>query len=294
LKQRADHALLVNGQKVVDVSTGLIASADSLASIDVNLSVRSSLDLKNARFLLRGGNEIKLSFEYPPVRASDTNGSDLNIRLPGTEPAHIIGTGSTLDLNGDGDPDVTLGQPAISLLTLSTGAGNDTVDLTKLTTLAIRKLPAALAMRVNLGAGNDTFRGSSAPEEVYGEAGADHLFGNGGDDWLVGDDGNDTIWGGPGRDGIAGANGNDLIHGGPGADMVGGGRGSDHVWGDAGNDIVGGGPDKDWLYGGTGSDEIYNDHTSEHVINCGPGDDLIKIVWPGSRSCERAEFKQNQ
>lgn len=64
--------------------------------------------------------------------------------------------------------------------------------------LAPGQLP--LGVSVQLGASDDTYVGTDAPDKISGGAGNDVLSGAGGDDLLSGDSGNDQLYGGAGND----------------------------------------------------------------------------------------------
>ncbi len=91
------------------------------------------------------------------------------------------------------------------------------------------------ALRVDLGAGNDDFKGADSAESVVGGPGNDTIAMAGGDDTVDAGDGNDTIDGGNGRDAIHAGAGDDLLDGGafeqPAADVIDGGPGNDKAEG---------------------------------------------------------------
>ncbi len=96
--------------------------------------------------------------------------------------------------------------------------GNDQIDSSA----------GAIAGIVDLGLGNDTYRGGAGRDRVTGDNGDDTIFGNGGNDLLLGGGNDDTLDGGSGNDGLFGETGNDTIIT----------RGGDHIDGGSGNDIV--------------------------------------------------------
>ncbi len=99
---------------------------------------------------------------------------------------------------------------------------------------------------VDMGFGNDTFRGSYLGDRVTGNRDADVLEGWGGRDLLLGGEGNDTLTGGVGNDGLFGEAGDDLLRT-DGGDEALGGTGNDRfmtsdfgfarILGGAGRDI---------------------------------------------------------
>lgn len=76
---------------------------------------------------------------------------------------------------------------------------------------------------LNLGEGNDTFRGSLTDDQIFGGGGDDDLSGNSGDDTLSGGAGNDTLNGGAGDDVFLSGTGDagfDSLQGGLGNDTL--------------------------------------------------------------------------
>ncbi|MDD4888483.1 MAG: FG-GAP-like repeat-containing protein [Phycisphaerae bacterium] len=117
---------------------------------------------------------------------------------------------------------VTVGA-GIGLVNVSTLAGDDTVDLTNLTT----GVPTA----IDGGDGNDTLTGTPGVDYLRGGFGNDSLFGLAGADTLDGGPGNDLLNGGLGDDMILygdnsdtgtwnGGDGNDTVEGGDGTDVL--------------------------------------------------------------------------
>jgi Ca2+-binding RTX toxin-like protein len=115
--------------------------------------------------------------------------------------------------------------------------------------------------------------------------------------WKVLDAGDHDFAGGPASDELLGHHGSDAISGGAGADIL---------WGDW--DPIGNGTGQhDMLSGGPGDDHIYSSHGHNRIragsgddtvwafygrgtIDCGPGDDLLRVRLVNryrTRSCER-------
>ena len=113
--------------------------------------------------------------------------------------------------------------------------------------------------RIDLGDGDDLFRGGAFDETAKGGAGADRMFGGSGDDRLEGGVGEDVLRGQAGDDVLLGGGGNDLMIGGRGDDVLKGGGGADVLRGDGGDDE---------LTGGTGGDTF--------IFRGGFGHDVIK------------------
>jgi Ca2+-binding RTX toxin-like protein len=89
---------------------------------------------------------------------------------------------------------------------------------------------------VDLGDGNDRFKGGGGDETVSGGAQRDRLFGGFGNDRLNGNGGNDLLIGDSGSDRLYGYAGNDYLDGGSSGDRLEGGEGADTLVGQGGND----------------------------------------------------------
>ena len=141
------------------------------------------------------------------------------------------------------------------------------------------------------GAGNDTIRGTKAPDVIYAGGGNDRVSGLGGNDRICGGPGNDTIDGGAGVDRVdggggrdhitgfrapdklAGGPGNDFINGQKGSDRIRGGGGRDHLVGDKGNDRLAGGSGDDLVDGSLGDDKQLSGGGGSDVVIGGAGSD---------------------
>ncbi|MGA2229987.1 MAG: FG-GAP-like repeat-containing protein [Tepidisphaeraceae bacterium] len=137
----------------------------------------------------------------------------------------------------------------VSLVSLSGGAGNDSINVKPGVPLAI----------VNGNGGNDTINASnSAQDFLLGGAGNDLIEGVGGGVSANGGGGNDTI--------LAGAGNGATLNGGAGDDSVAGGPGSDLLIGGAGvNTLVGGtGLGQDTIMANPGDSVIPNNAQVEY------------------------------
>lgn len=120
----------------------------------------------------------------------------------------------TLDLTGSANAKIK------STFTANTGAGND--DIT------VHEYNGKIAAKIYGGDGNDTLTADSKSAVVfYGGNGNDTLNGGSGADKLYGESGNDLLKGGSGSDSLDGGIGNDILYGGYGADTMTGGLGAD-------------------------------------------------------------------
>lgn len=102
--------------------------------------------------------------------------------------------------------------------------------------------------------GNDSLRGGSFSDEIYGHGDNDTLIGGGGGDLLVGGTGLDSLYGGAGNDVLNGGADNDQVFGGLGNDVLNGNAGNDRIFGQAGDDTLIGGLGNDLMIGGDGAD----------------------------------------
>ena len=159
----------------------------------------------------------------------------------------------------------------------------DLGDRDDMLTLQGLDLPAT----VLAGDGADLIETGSAPDIVDAGPGIDTVIGRGGDDEITGGEGGDLLQGGDGADGLDGQGGDDVamgqvgsgdsLVGGLGRDLLLGGGGRDTLEGDAGADALFGGAGADRLEGGAGDDQLTDTDASSGVVNCGPGDDSVRV-----------------
>ena len=102
--------------------------------------------------------------------------------------------------------------------------------------------------------GNDTVRGSSDAERIFGNDGKDSLLGGAGSDSIYGGKEDDDVLGETGDDVLTGDRNSDFLDGGLGNDSLRGGQGIDFLFGGDGNDTLTGDRDVDIYKGGGGSD----------------------------------------
>jgi hypothetical protein len=137
------------------------------------------------------------------------------------------------------------------------------------------------------GDGDDLIETGSAQDTIDGGAGEDTVIGRSGDDTLAGAEGGDLLLGGDGGDELDGQGGDDVamgqvgdgdvLLGGLGRDLLLGGGGRDTLEGDAGGDALFGGAGVDRLEGGSGDDQLTDIDASAGVVNCGPGEDDVRV-----------------
>jgi hemolysin type calcium-binding protein len=201
------------------------------------------------------------------------------------------------------DPSPAPPKPPITVLSVSLGAGDD--SLTNLTSLGtpVLESPQSGDLTLDGNDGNDVIRGGPAAETIVGGIGNDNLDGGGGDDTLLNGvqsfgcnldcdggffrlarsefDGSDNYVGGPGDDvtrfdarqdnltirldGLA----ND---GHPGendnvqTESVVGGSGADSITGDGGPNTLVGGPGNDTLSGLRGADRLEGGRNNDSLV----------------------------
>ena len=145
---------------------------------------------------------------------------------------------SSVVINGNGGNDslriASIDNVFTGLISLSGGAGNDTLEATNAKTVTPKR-------------GNVPSITTPINTRLFGGDGNDKLIGGLGNDILLGEDGNDTLTGGSGHDALSGGLGNDKLEG---------GTGNDTLLGDKGNDTLVGGLGADLLLGGDGNDRI--------------------------------------
>ncbi len=121
---------------------------------------------------------------------------------------------------------------------------------------------------------SNNFRGTEAPEFIYGgpfddtidgAGGNDTILGREGRDLLIGGNGSDKLFGNQGDDRLYGGDGDDTVYGGKDNDFINGERGHDFLRGDLGDDTVRGGDGDDTLYGGKGNDSLLGDRGDDYL-----------------------------
>jgi hemolysin type calcium-binding protein len=143
-------------------------------------------------------------------------------------------------------------------------------------------LSSTVSVAAQGGTGNDSLRGSAAPDALEGGDGNDRLVGGGGDDMIFGGEGDDRLDGGSGDDNLNGLDGRDVVAGG------------------AGRDYLDGGAERDTISGGAGNDKAQTLDGAADQVRCGKGSDDVFGVDPDSdtnspdpsdvlaRDCEKA------
>lgn len=179
--------------------------------------------------------------------------------------------------------------------TLWDGGGDDTFDLTNLSTDLNVDLNAGAVIDLDVGGyDNRAFTGDTMDlyhldewtwsdghiwmSELYEGNGAsliENVFAGSGDDVLTGNGVGNDIRGGLGNDTIYGDGGWDELYGGDGNDTIDGGKGSDNIFGGSGNDTIYGGNHSDTIYGGVDDDTIDGGNHSDYIQG-GGGNDVVR------------------
>jgi len=223
----------------------------------------------------------------------------------------ITALGSGLDTNNDSQPDVVFTNTTLSDLHITTGDGNDLVDLRRLT------VPFAHAdlyeTDTDMNAGNDRYYGTNKRDSVNLGTGHDTANLYAGNDSASGGLGTNTINAGPGNDTLNGTkNSTDRFYGGTGNDILLMRSGNDRVYGGPGNDVVDHSTGALWVNLGTGNDQVrhyqgpftgyggpgndyfainYKGSTGRNAhIDCGTGHDDLYAAYPHRKNCENIYF----
>ncbi|MGH2973755.1 MAG: calcium-binding protein [Solirubrobacterales bacterium] len=151
----------------------------------------------------------------------------------------LAGEPLAIDLNGDGDLDVSLGRAFLT--DFQAGKGADQVDAR---TPVTSPRPRHPLLFISGGDGPDILIAGRARDQLYGGKGADRVVGS--------DGGSGNL--------LAGGGGTDTIAAGHARNLIMAGRGDDRI--DARNGV------RDWISCGPGNDRIVLDRHEEHVDRC--------------------------
>jgi Ca2+-binding RTX toxin-like protein len=223
----------------------------------------------------------------------------------------IQALGSGLDTNHDSQPDVVFTNTTLSVLKITTGDGNDLVDLRRLTVPLTGYL--GYETDTDMNAGNDRYYGTNKRDILGLGSGHDTANLYAGNDSASGGLGTNTINAGAGNDTLNGTkNSTDTFYGGPGNDEMLLHDGNDRAWGGSGNDVVDHSTGALWVNLGTGNDQVrhyqgpftgyggpgndyfainYKGSTGRNArIDCGTGHDDLYAAYPHRKNCENIYF----
>jgi Ca2+-binding RTX toxin-like protein len=209
------------------------------------------------------------------VTRNGTNNGSVIAELSGIEEIKINTGGGINTVLAIGDFAPT--SLAYNTITIDGSGGDDTVDITGLT--------SAHRVVLNTGGGNDSIVGpvrvqdviniTAAPVVNNGTVGNDVMFGTAGDDIMAGGDGNDVLIGGAGNDTMMGGLGDDVYEVTDGGDVVveNAGEGVDtvlaHIHYSLSDNV------ENLLYGGTGSFTGYGNDLGNLMVG-GSGSDTLE------------------
>jgi Ca2+-binding RTX toxin-like protein len=235
------------------------------------------------------------SLEQRLVRSATIDPLELQLDVEGTAASDSItltydssaGKQARVDINGEVS---SFSLKDVFHISIDGLAGDDSIRIIE------THGPLHLDVTIHGNEGDDTVRGASEQDAIWGDDGGDQLDGGAGNDVIIGlagddgirgglgddsiegDDGNDTIDGGDGNDTITGNNGNDSINGAEGDDSISGGLGADKIYGEDGKDTLNGDGGNDIIVGGRGDDDIEGGAGYDRIEGS-DGDDLYHLFF---------------
>jgi Ca2+-binding RTX toxin-like protein len=308
---RSGNEIHVNGSQCgISPLVAEVTTTDTVTFVDTPTGNESlTIDLSGGPFApgftVEGSGTSEIEFSGIAL-----GGGTDSLSIVGSSGADTIAfSGGGVDLNGDGDVDVTFGAGglgAIEAYTLNGAGGDDTGSATGFTQPLV----------LNGSAGDDVLSGGSGNDQINGGTGSDtasyasasaavtvdlsvtgtqNTKGAGSDtltaiERLIGSAFADTLSGGPSSDSLDGAAGNDVLAGRGGADTLTGGTGVDTLdYSEAGEGVVvdlstgnvTGGAGEDTITGSesvTGSafaDSLVGD-ANENALAGGSGNDVLE------------------
>ncbi|MEA2817888.1 MAG: hypothetical protein QOI93_5770 [Rhodospirillaceae bacterium] len=265
-----------------NAANGIVSSAAHAGFTGLTASTEIVI-ARNGTIIAELDNIEEITVNTFNVSANDGNGVP-NGGTSGGDTIQVVGNFTGTSLN-------------YSTITVNGGDGNDSVDISQLT--------SDHRIVFHGGGGNNLVIGDIRFQDVVdnqtpptgGDPGSDPQHpGDGSDDDTVvahiGTPADDVLIGGAADDILSGVNGNDLMLGNGGADtlkgddgddLIKGGAGDDVAFGNAGNDDVFGGAGQDMLFGDQGNDRLFGDDGNDvmegsagnDTVYAGPGDDRV-------------------
>ena len=204
------------------IFTAAAAAAAGLTDLAANTEIVITRNGSMSGGILTGATVLAEldNIEEITINALDTTANDGNGVVNGGTSG-----GDTIQVIGNfAPPNTSLN---FSTITINGGAGNDTVDITGLTSDHRIVFTSNGGNDAVIGSPrpqdivdfDDVLRGTAAANMLDGGVGNDRVLGLAGDDHLLGGAGSDRILGGSGRDTISGGLGDDTLTGGAGRDL---------------------------------------------------------------------------
>lgn len=204
---------------------GVVSPSNSFVGQLPNTRRAISDPISQREFLKSPGDAGTLITAIPQA---DLSRFRLDVRLSGNESLTIWRSGSSVEvlINGTVDPRYSYQAATLGSISVTGGAGGNSIDLSGITRSAF---PELQQLRVRGGDGNDTITGSDLADWISGESGDDVIVAGLGSDSLFGGSGGDHLTAGEGDDQIDGESGNDTILGNGGRDTLTGGDGINYL-----------------------------------------------------------------
>jgi Ca2+-binding RTX toxin-like protein len=170
-----------------------------------------------------------------------------------------------LSIGGSSFNDRIVTGSRVANLSVSSGAGDDVVDIGRVSYAVTSGGSGTDFLRVDLSEVVESGEIGVSPSNTPFYFGASFSFtrfeqfdviAGSGNDRLDGGKYDDTLRGGDGQDDVTGGGGNDVLDGGAGADRTSGNSGNDSLTGGAGLDLLSGDAGNDTLDGGSGIDQL--------------------------------------
>jgi Ca2+-binding RTX toxin-like protein len=260
-----------------NAANGIVSSAAHAGLTGLNASTEIVVT-RNGAIIAELDNIEEITVNTLNVSANDGNGV-LNGGATGGDTVTVVGDFTGTSLN-------------YSTITVNGGNGDDTVDITGLTSdhrivfhggdgnnQVLGNLRAQDVVDNQNGSAGDGTQGDPSGGDDHDDDNDNHgltlaHLGTAGDDVMIGTSDDDVLSGGDGDDLILGYDGADTLKGGAGDDLVKGGAGGDVVFGDGGNDDIFGGSGQDLLLGDAGDDRLFGD-AGDDVLEGGAGNDTV-------------------
>jgi Ca2+-binding RTX toxin-like protein len=142
---------------------------------------------------LLAGAAVAALLAFPGIASaavtSNVAGGALTVTSDAADPIEITAVGGQVKINGNNPDSGAVNANTITSITVTGGPGANTIDLDGVTVAAY---PAITAVTVSGGAGNDTITGSEHNDRLIGGDNDDDVSGSAGNDTIVWNPGDDT------------------------------------------------------------------------------------------------------